>query len=124
LGESIYFKLIKALSILHFTFFTPFIFQTMPQFLILADDYRDPDTLSRRLSVREEHLKRVRKEKAEGRFIIGGAKLNEQGNMHGSMLIVQLENEEAVKQWINEDPYVIGRVWENIEILPFKVADV
>jgi len=96
----------------------------MPQFLILADDYKDPDALSRRLSVREEHLNRVRKEKQEGRFIIGGAKLNEQGNMHGSMLVVQLENEEAVRQWINDDPYVKGRVWDKIEILPFKVADV
>ena len=96
----------------------------MPQFLILTDDYKDSDALSRRLSVREEHLKRVRKEKAEGRFIIGGAKLNEQGNMQGSMLVVQLETEEAVRQWISEDPYATGRVWDKIEILPFKVADV
>jgi len=96
----------------------------MQQFLILAEDFKDPDALSRRLSVREEHLKRVRREKAEGRFIIGGAKLNEQGNMHGSMLVVQLENEEAVRQWISEDPYFTGRVWDKIEILPFRVADV
>jgi hypothetical protein len=96
----------------------------MLQFLILADDHKDPDALNRRLSVREEHLKRVRKEKAEGRFIIGGAKLNEHGDMHGSMLVVQLENEEAVKQWISEDPYVTGRVWDKIEILPFRVAEV
>lgn len=96
----------------------------MPQFLILAEDYKDADALSRRLSVREEHLKRVRKEKAEGRFVIGGAKLNEQNNMHGSMLVVQLENEDAVKQWVSEDPYVTGKVWEHIQILPFRVADV
>jgi uncharacterized protein len=96
----------------------------MPQFLILADDYKDPDALSRRLSVREEHLKRVRREKAEGRFIIGGAKLNEQGKMHGSMLVVQLENEDAAKKWVSEDPYITGKVWERVEILPFRVADV
>jgi hypothetical protein len=40
------------------------------------------------------------------------------------MLVVQLENEEAVKQWISEDPYVTGRVWDKIEILPFRVAEV
>jgi len=97
---------------------------TMPQFLILTDDYKDPDALSRRMSVREDHLKRMRKEKTEGRFIIGGAKLNEQGNMYGSMLVVELENEEAVQQWINEDPYVTGKVWENISILPFRIANV
>ena len=56
--------------------------------------------------------------------IIGGAKLNEHGNMYGSMLIIQLENEEAVKKWVSEDPYVMGKVWEHIEIFPFRVADV
>jgi hypothetical protein len=35
----------------------------MQQFLLLTDDYKDPNALSRRLSVREEHLKRVRREK-------------------------------------------------------------
>ena len=96
----------------------------MPQFLILADDYKDPDALSRRLSVREDHLHRMRREKAKGTFIIGGAKLNEHGNMQGSMLVVELENEDAVKQWTEEDPYVAGKVWEKIEILPFRIANV
>jgi uncharacterized protein YciI len=96
----------------------------MPQFLILADDYKDPDALSRRLSVRETHLQRMREERVKGNFIVGGAKLNEHGNMHGSMLVVQLENEDAVKKWVEEDPYVTGKVWEKIEILPFRVAEV
>jgi len=40
------------------------------------------------------------------------------------MLIVQLENEDAAKNWVNEDPYVTGKVWDRIEILLFRVADV
>ena len=96
----------------------------MPQFLILADDYKDPDALSRRLSVRETHLQRMREERVKGNFIIGGAKLNDQGNMHGSMLVVQLENEDEVKKWVEEDPYITGKVWEKIEIFSFRIADV
>ena len=96
----------------------------MPQFLVLADDYKDPDALSRRLSVRKDHLRRMAVEKAAGRFIVGGAKLNEQGNMHGSMLVVQLDNVGAVKEWVNEDPYIQGKVWEYVEILPFRLAEV
>ncbi len=96
----------------------------MPQFLILADDFTDADALVRRLSVREEHLKRMRIEKEKGKFITGGAKLDAANKMHGSMLVVELENEEAVKEWVNEDPYVTGKVWEHIRILPFRVADV
>ena len=96
----------------------------MPQFLILTDDYKDPDALSRRLSVRETHLQRMHEEKVKGNFIVGGAKLNDQGNMHGSMLIVQLENEDEVKKWVEEDPYITGKVWEKIEIFSFRIADV
>ena len=96
----------------------------MPQFLILTSDYKDPNALNRRMNIREKHLARMRVEKAAGRFIIGGAKLNEQGNMHGSMLVVQLENEDAVRDWINEDPYTTNNVWEHVEILPFRVAEV
>ena len=50
--------------------------------------------------------------------------MNEKGNMHGSMLVVQLQNEEVARQWVSEDPYVTGKVWEHIEILPFRVAEV
>lgn len=95
----------------------------MPQFLILADDYKDAEALNRRLSVRKDHLKRMRAEKAEGRFVIGGAKLNE-GKMIGSMLVVNLDDAEVVRKWINEDPYITGKVWEHVQIVPFKIADV
>lgn len=96
----------------------------MSQFLILANDYKDENALTRRLAVREAHLQRVRIAKAGGAFIIGGAKLNEDGNMYGSMLVVQFENEEAVHAWLKDDPYVTGKVWEEVEVLPFRVAEV
>ena len=42
---------------------------------------------------------------------MGGAKFNDDGNMYGSMLVVNLENEEAVKEWVNIDPYFTAKVW-------------
>lgn len=94
------------------------------QFLILADDYKDDDALNRRLQIRKIHLQRVGEEKKAGRFIMGGAKLNEQNNMYGSMLILDLENEAAVWKWIYDDPYFTANVWKDIKVFPFKVADV
>ena len=96
----------------------------MPQFLILANDYQDADALNRRMSVREEHLKRVRSDKPSGKFIIGGARLNEKQEMTGSMLVVEFPDEAAVHDWIKLDPYVTGKVWEEISITPFRVATV
>lgn len=96
----------------------------MPQFVILATDFTDEGALQRRLSIREDHLQRMRVEKLGGKFIFGGAKLNEEGKMFGSMLVVELENIEAVREWILEDPYATGKVWNQVEITPFKVAGV
>jgi uncharacterized protein len=44
--------------------------------------------------------------------------------MYGSMLVVNLENEEAVKEWVNIDPYFTAKVWKHVHIYPFKIADV
>lgn len=96
----------------------------MPQFLVLADDYKDANALSRRLHVRETHLARMRVEKAAGKFIVGGAKLDDEKRMVGSMLVVDLPNIAEVETWLNEDVYVTEKVWEKIEILPFKIAEV
>ncbi len=96
----------------------------MPQFLILANDEQDPDALQRRMIVRENHLQRMREERAKGIFVIGGAKLDDDGKMRGSMLVVNLNNEEEAWKWVNVDPYVVGKVWGEITITSFRVADV
>ena len=96
----------------------------MPQFLVLAKDFKDEEALARRLAVRNAHLERMRIEKNAGIFITGGAQLNEAGAMAGSMLLVNGENEEAVKAWLMVDPYITGKVWEEVEIVPFKIADI
>jgi len=95
----------------------------MPQFMVIADDYKNTGALERRMEVRDSHLQRMRVEKLRGTFIIGGAKL-EEGKMVGSMLLVELEDEAAVQQWLKDDPYVVGKVWEHIEITPFRIAGV
>jgi uncharacterized protein YciI len=40
------------------------------------------------------------------------------------MLIVDLENEAAVWEWIYADPYFTAKVWKDIQVFPFKIADV
>jgi len=66
----------------------------------------------------------MREEREKGNFESGGAKLDPAGKMIGSMLVINAENEQAAWQWLEKDPYVTGRVWEKIEVLPFKLADV
>ena len=96
----------------------------MPQFIIIAQDYKDSEALNRRLAIRPVHLERMIAEKAKGVFIMGGAKLNEAGNMFGSMLIVDLPGKEEVSDWVAADPYITNKVWETVEITSFRIAEV
>jgi uncharacterized protein YciI len=96
----------------------------MNQYVITAYDYTDVDALTRRMNVRPHHLDGARELKASGNFITGGAILNDEGKMIGSVMILQFETEEELEAWKQRDPYITQKVWETIDVKPFKVADV
>ena len=96
----------------------------MKQYLITAYDYTDPQAFDRRMAIRPKHLEGARKLKDRGNFILGGAILNEGGKMIGSTMILQFTDESELKKWMDEEPYIDQKVWERIEVKPFKVADV
>ena len=95
----------------------------MKQYLVNALDYTDEQALERRMQARPAHLENVKELKSKGRYFIGGALLDEHGKMIGSTMIVQFETPEALQEWLNDDPYITGQVWDRIEIKPFKVAE-
>jgi len=96
----------------------------MNQYLITAYDYTDGDAFDRRMGVRPHHLDGARDLKAKGNYIIGGAMLNGEGKMIGSTMILQFENEEELEAWKQGEPYITQKIWESVDIKPFKVADV
>ena len=96
----------------------------MLQYLIIAYDGSDSDALDRRMNTRPYHFEMARELKKYNRFIIGGAILNDAGKMTGSMMVVQFETEDDLMYWMKNEPYITGSVWQNIEVKPFKVADV
>jgi uncharacterized protein YciI len=96
----------------------------MKQYVIIAQDGKDEQALERRMAARPDHLAGAKKLKEHNNFILGGAMLDEEGNMRGSVMIVQFETEEAFQQWYNNEPYIKNAVWKTIEIKPFKVAAV
>ena len=89
-------------------------------FLIVAHDFRDQEALSRRMQQRPAHMDGVRRMKAEGTFLDGGAMLDEQSRMIGSMVLVEFPSRSEVDAWLARDPYVTGRVWEHITVRPFR----
>ena len=96
----------------------------MNQFLITAYDFTDTDALRRRMDVRPHHLDAAKELKASGNFIIGGAILNDEGKMIGSVMIMQFESDEELTVWKQTEPYITQGVWETVDVKPFKVAEV
>ena len=96
----------------------------MKQYLITAYDYTDVDAFQRRMNVRPHHLDGARELKANGNYVIGGAILNDEGKMIGSVMILQFENEEELQLWQQNEFYITQKIWESYDIKPFRVAEV
>lgn len=96
----------------------------MPQYLILAQDGTDKDAQERRIKARPFHLETAKTLKVNGNLILGGATLDEEEKMNGSVMVVEFENETKLHEWLDNDSYVTQGVWKNVEVKPFKVANI
>jgi len=94
------------------------------QYVVYAHDHRDEGALARRLAVRQSHLDGVAVLKGKGQFHLGGALLNPEGDMMGSMMLVEFETEEDLQAWLDIEPYIQNDIWETYEVTPFRQPSV
>ena len=92
------------------------------QFVILGYDAKDADSLNRRMSIREEHLKLAKENYKNGKLLFAAGLLNEQGQMIGSNMIMDFDSKSELDEYLKNEPYVKGNVWEKIKMFPAKVA--
>ena len=76
------------------------------------------NSLDLRLSTREEHIKYLKKIKKK--LILAGPILDKNDNPVGTVLIVDFDNLNAVKKFLNEDPYSKVDLFNDIKIVRFK----
>ena len=88
------------------------------QFLIRA--YDGEGKLDKRMEVRPRHLEGMKKLSAH--IISAGGLLDDEGKMKGSALIMDFESRKELDDYIANEPYVIEKVWEKIEIEPINVV--
>lgn len=96
----------------------------MNQYIVTGYDYTDEGALQRRMDVRPHHLDGIKAMKAKGNYLIGGALLNEEEKMIGSVMILQFESDEELAAWQQGEIYISQKVWETVDIKPFRVAQV
>ena len=91
-------------------------------FVVIARDGTDEGAKARRRAARPAHLERSAPLVERGEIVVGGAILDEAGEMVGSVVLVDLPSRETVDAWLVDDPYVTGGVWKEIAVQPFRPA--
>ena len=76
------------------------------------------------MNIRPHHLDGAKSLKEGGNYILGGALLNDEGKMIGSVMVLQFESEEGLEAWKQSEPYITQKIWETVDVKPFKVASV
>jgi uncharacterized protein YciI len=94
------------------------------QFLLIAYDGTDTGALDRRMKSRPEHLEKIADIKKVGQFLCGGAILDDAGTMIGSMILYETEDRATLDKLLENEPYIYNKVWEKIEIRPFRMAKI
>ncbi len=92
------------------------------QFILTGYDGTDEGALERRMAVRGEHLEKIEILKQTGEFIFGGAILDEDGKMIGSVIVYEFPDRRALEKQLEDEPYFTKGVWKKIEIHPFRQA--
>jgi uncharacterized protein len=92
------------------------------QWLIIARDGTDEQALARRMAARAAHLENAAKLQARGHLVVGGALVDGDGRMIGSACVAQFATRDELDAWLRTDPYVTAKVWQDIQIMPYRVA--
>ena len=92
------------------------------QFLVVATDGTDEAALERRRRTRPTHLESIGPLVDAGNVLVGGAILDQDGEMIGSMLLLDFPHRDDLDAWLARDPYVTDGVWREIEVHPFRTA--
>ena len=91
-------------------------------FLVIAHDGSDPESRARRQAVRQAHLTAIAPAVEAGTLELGGAILDDDGNMIGSALILNVETRADAEAFLQNDIYSTAGVWQHFSIYPFRRA--
>ena len=80
-----------------------------------------PSKLAAREAVRERHRARLRAPAPhELEVVLAGPTLDASGAMAGTMLVIEAHSIDAVRAFINADPYVEAGVYASVDIRPWR----
>lgn len=93
----------------------------MPQYILIAYDAKDAEAPNRRMAMREAHLESVKKARANGNALAGLA-IIENEKMAGSVIVTNFDSRAEFDAWLAVEPYITGKVWDDITVLDAKIG--
>ena len=90
-------------------------------FLVIGKDYNDG--LPRRMEHRSAHLENLRKLKEAGKIVVAAGLLDDEKMLNGSATLFTVATQAEVEELLKTEPYILGNVWESIEIIPCLIPD-
>jgi uncharacterized protein YciI len=87
-------------------------------FALVAHDR--PNAVARRMELRPDHLKHL--EALGDALVLAGPFLAENGDMVGSIVVIEAETLDAAKQSFARDPFMTGDLFDSITIKPWKLG--
>ncbi len=90
-------------------------------YLVIGKDVSDGGL--RRKEHRAAHLENLRKLKSEGKIAVAAGLLSDENMLDGSATFFTVDTKEEVEEMLKSEPYVLGNVWETIEIIPCLIPD-
>ena len=80
-----------------------------------------PGMAAERARVREAHRARLREGGLDGlKVVLDGPTIDEADAMNGSLLVVEARDIAAVRAFLAGDPYVLGGVYDTVEVRPWR----
>jgi len=90
-------------------------------FIVNGYDFTDEKALERRMQARDAHMANIQIMREKGRILFAVAKLNENGDMCGSTMILEMASREEVDSYLSMEPYIEKKVWDKVEVIPCAV---
>lgn len=93
-------------------------------YLIYSEDV--PNSLPLRMTVREDHLARLKSLQDQGRLLVAGpcpaidSENPGDAGFTGSLIIAEFANLAEAQSWAEADPYIAAGVYRSVTVKPYK----
>ena len=93
-------------------------------YAVISEDVED--SLEKRMSVRADHIDRLKQLQDEGRLLLAGphpgidSEDPGPAGFTGSLIVAEFESLEVAQEWADADPYIAAGVYAKVVVKPFK----